>query len=287
MVDMFDYSQAVGKMREFFVGKGFVEVPIQSRLSILAACEDPSTIGKFKFTNVEWPLPQTGQMWLEYEILKNPGVPGVFCVTTSFRDEPNPIAGRHERIFPMFEFESHGSLEDLRNLENGLLDHLGFASQRADVDYEKAAKFYKTETLEAEHEAKMVKDFAPATFLSHFPGRTSPFWNMKQLDKDRFAKIDVILHGQETIGSAERSCNVDEMRRNFYTISDGQYAKLLFKLFTKERVEQELNEYLKLPMIPRFGAGIGVTRMIRAMKLEGLLQDNTGTAEELTPAFAL
>lgn len=286
MVDMFDYSQAVGKMREFFVGRGFVEVPIQSRLSILAACEDPSTIGKFKFTNVEWPLPQTGQMWLEYELLKNPGVPGVFCVTTSFRDEPNPIAGRHERIFPMFEFESHGSLNDLQHLEADLLEHLGFTSKQASVDYEAAAKFYKTNTLEAEHELKMVKDYAPITYLRHFPGRTSPFWNMKQLGGDKFAKIDVILHGQETIGSAERSTNVDEMRHNFYTISGGDYAKLLFKLFTKERVEAELEAYLKLPMIPRFGAGIGVTRMIRAMKLEGLLEERGETSQQLAPAFA-
>src|SRR5262249_48856361 len=110
MVDMFDYSRTTGKMREFFVGRGFVEVPVQGRLSILAACEDPKTVRKFSFTNTIWPLPQTGQMWLEYELLKNPGVPGVFCVTTSYRDEPTPIPGRHERIFPMFEFESHGGM---------------------------------------------------------------------------------------------------------------------------------------------------------------------------------
>lgn len=226
-------------------------------------------------------------MWLEYEILKNPGVPGVFCITTSYRDEPNPIAGRHERIFPMFEFESHGSLSDLQQLEKDLVAHLGFTSKQAVVDYEKAAKFYKTDTLEAEHEMKMVGDYAPITFLKHFPGRTSPFWNMKQLGSDRYAKIDVIMHGQETIGSAERSCNVEEMRHNFHTISDGQYAKLLYKLFTKERVEAELDAYLKLPMIPRFGAGIGVTRMIRAMKMEGLLESAEAAGEQqLSPAFA-
>jgi aspartyl/asparaginyl-tRNA synthetase len=287
MINMFDYSQAVGKMREFFTGRGFVEVPIQSRLSILAACEDPSTVGQFKFTNVVWPLPQTGQMWLEYEILKNPGVPGVFCITTSYRDEKNPLPGRHDRIFPMFEFESHGSIDDLKQLEKDLLSHLGFTSKQTDVDYKKAAKFYKTSSLEAEHEMKMIHDFAPITFLTHFPGSTSPFWNMKQLDADRYAKIDVIMHGMETIGSAERSCNVEEMRHNFHTISDGQYAKLLYKLFTKARVEAELDAYLKLPMIPRFGAGIGVTRMIRAMKMEGLLEHSeTAGEQKLSPAFA-
>lgn len=287
MVNMFEYSQAVGKMREFFVGRGFIEVPIQSRLSILAACEDPSTVGKFEFTNVVWPLPQTGQMWLEYEILKNPGVPGVFCITTSYRDEKNPLPGRHDRIFPMFEFESHGHLADLRQLEKDLIAHLGFTSKQADIDYEAAATFYKTSTIEAEHELKMVDDFAPISFLSHFPVRTHPFWNMRQLHEGIYAKLDVIMHGQETIGGAERSSNVDDMRHNFYTISDGQYAKLLFRLFTQERVEAELNNYLKLAMIPRFGAAVGITRMIRAMKLEGLLEDIESTAgQELSPAFA-
>jgi aspartyl/asparaginyl-tRNA synthetase len=286
MIDMFDYSQAVGKMREFFAGRGFIEVPIQSRLSILAACEDPKTVGKFVFTGTKWPLPQTGQMWLEYELLNNPGVPGVFCITTSYRDEKNPIPGRHERIFPMFEFESHGSIDDLRQLEKDLVNHLGFTSPQKELDYETAAKFYKTSTLESEHELKMVQDFAPITFLQHFPSRTSPFWNMKQLSQDKFAKIDVIMHGQETIGSAERSCNVEEMRQNFYSVSGGDYAKLLFKLFGQDRVEAELNAYLKLKMFPRFGAGIGVTRMIRAMKMEGLLESKTAANTQFAPAFA-
>ena len=33
-------------------------------------------------------------------------------------------------------------------------------------------------------------------------------------------KVDVIIHGVETIGSAERSCNVQEMRDQFYKISE-------------------------------------------------------------------
>ena len=69
----------------------------------------------------------------------------------------------------------------------------------------------------------------------------------------------------ETIGSAERSTDVDQMRETFYTISDGQYASLLFNLFGQERVEKELDEFLKFDFIPRVGGGIGVTRMISAV----------------------
>ena len=100
------YHELVQKMRTFFVEKGFYEVPTQSRLSILAACENPHSIATFNYNGQVWPLPQTGQMWLEYELLKNPEWNGVFCISTSYRQEKNPIEGRHELIFPMFEFES-------------------------------------------------------------------------------------------------------------------------------------------------------------------------------------
>ena len=39
------------KLRSFFIEKGFIECHTQNRLSILAACEDPSTIRTFNFNN--------------------------------------------------------------------------------------------------------------------------------------------------------------------------------------------------------------------------------------------
>jgi aspartyl/asparaginyl-tRNA synthetase len=82
-----------------------------------------------------------------------------------------------------------------------------------------------------------------------------------------FNKVDVILFGQETIGSAERSCDVEKMREMFYTIENGGYCSKLFELFGKERVEKELDEFLSLDFFPRFGAGIGLTRLARAYEL--------------------
>ena len=65
MKDMFAYDAAVYKMRQYFrESKGFVEVPAQSRQSILAACEDPATISQYIFSGINWPLPQTGQCGL-------------------------------------------------------------------------------------------------------------------------------------------------------------------------------------------------------------------------------
>ena len=85
-------------------------------------------------------------------------------------------------------------------------------------------------------------------------------------------KVDVLMHGMETIGSAERSCSPTEMKETFYSIEDGKYAQRLFDMFGQERVEAELEEFLNLDFFPRSGGGIGVTRMIRAMQLSGLIE---------------
>jgi aspartyl/asparaginyl-tRNA synthetase len=116
----------------------------------------------------------------------------------------------------------------------------------------------------------MERDLGPVISLEKFPLRTHPFWNMKHNSEGIFNKIDVLLYGMETIGSAERSTDVQEMRDYFFNISNGQYAQLLFSSFGKERVIKELDEYLSLPMIPRFGGGIGVTRMARALTCAGI-----------------
>lgn len=268
-----EFHKVVKRLRAFFEGRGFIEVHTQSRLSILAACEDPTTISTYNYGGEVWPLPQTGQMWLEYELLKNPDAAGFFCLSTSFRNEPNPVPGRHDKIFPMFEFEMKGSMDDMVQLEKDLLNHLGFNDAHHEGDYDNVAKQYGVEELEHEHEAALDKDYGHVFFLKNFPNHTSPFWNMKQHSDGKNAyKVDVILHGVETIGSAQRSTDIEEMRHMFYNISDGQYANILFSNFTKERVEKELKEFLEFNFFDRCGGGIGVTRLIKAMKLSNLLE---------------
>jgi aspartyl/asparaginyl-tRNA synthetase len=273
-----DFHNAVQKMRDFFISKNFVEVHTQTKLSILAACEDPSTMATYNYAGAVYPLPQTGQMWLEHYLLDNPDVPGFFCLSTSYRNEPNPVPGRHDLIFPMFEFETRGNMDDMIKLETELLQYLGFKVDMypnnvyPEGDYDDVAKKYDVEILEHEHETQLEKDYGPVYFLKNFPERTSPFWNMNRHEGNTHAKkVDVIIHGIETIGSAERSSDKEMMRKRFNEISDGEYANTLFAQFTKERVLGEMNQFLSKEFFPRFGGGIGMTRMIRAMKLSNLI----------------
>ena len=287
-INSHDFTQVTTRLRQFFQDRNFIEVHTQNRLSILAACEDPTTVATYQYSGETWPLPQTGQMWLEYELLNNPELPGCFCLSTSYRQEQNPTEGRHELIFPMFEFEAPGDFEDLLQLENDLCKHLGFKTNRDlapynDLDY--PGGFYQSvlahygadAELDADHEEVMYKEYGDVFFLTRFPYHTSPFWNMKTSDtpdalgKPIANKCDVIIGGMETIGSAERADDIDEMREQFHTISDGGYANLLYELFGKERVLKELDEFLSHDFFPRFGGGIGITRMISGMKKAGLL----------------
>jgi aspartyl/asparaginyl-tRNA synthetase len=200
------YHETITALRDFFLKRGFLEVGAQSRRSILAACEDPKTISTYNFAGVKWPLPQTGQMWLEYELLMNPDVPGVFCSTTSYRDEPNPISERHLNIFPMFEFESRGDMQALQRTLEDLFEFLGFGprEQYREGDYDFIANYYGAKNdISAAQEMKIWPDFGPVFFLKNFPLGTSPFWNMKKIG-NHSNKIDSILYGMETVGSAER-----------------------------------------------------------------------------------
>jgi aspartyl/asparaginyl-tRNA synthetase len=263
------FTNAVGLLRSFFLDKGFEEVHTQNRLSILAACEDPFNVATYNYAGQVWPLPQTGQMWLEHELLTKPSSKGFFCVSTSYRQEPNAIPGRHDIIFPMFEFEMPGNIDNLKAMEYELCEYLGFdkPTEKTYGEWQQQYSLDPMQELTAAHETDMYEEFG-STMITDFPEFTSPFWNMSRYwDGETSKKIDVILGGMETIGSAERSCNVDHMRDTFHTITEGAYSNLLFELFGKERVEAELEEFLKFDFFPRVGGGIGMTRMISALDI--------------------
>lgn len=274
-----EFDDVINKLRSYCRQCGMMESCTQSRLDIVSACEEPETIAKMNYNGKVYPLKQTGQMVLEQELLelgpKLNNVTGFYTLTTSYRQEPNPVPGRHNLVFPLFEFEIYGGLDELIKWEKGLLDYLGFneKSKYFEDDYETICKKYNTDEIDHDEEKLIEKDYGPVFFLKNFPQRSSPFWNMKKDESDPTIskKVDVILCGIETIGSAERSCNPLEMRKSFETISNGEYANTLYNLFSKERVDNELDEFLDHTFVPRSGGGIGITRLIRAMRQLGLL----------------
>ena len=170
-------------------------------------------------------------------------------------------------IFPMFEFEMQGTVDDLINLERDLLISLDFDQHIFHQSaYEDLSRELDVAEIDATAEERIWKEISNVCFVTDFPVWTSPFWNMKMNgDGLRAHKVDVILYGIETIGSAERSVDPEQMRNSFFTISGGMYADTLMARFGRGRVIEELDKFLALPMFPRVGGGIGMTRFIRAL----------------------
>ena len=267
-----EYDIVLSKLRLFFsIGKNYIEVDGQKDLSVLSACENPHSLVKFNFAGSTYSQPQTSQMRLEHYLLNNPEWKGCYSITTSYRDEKEEdmIEGRHLRAFTMFEVESHGTFKNLLKTLTELLTFLGF-EKPTHLDYQTIANMFQSPTVEADHEMVIGKD-TPVAFLKDFNKASNPFFNMKQKGST-YKKCDVLLAPVgETIGCAERSCDVDEMKYNFLNQSDGKYAQTLFDKFGKSRVMAELDEYLDNDFFPRWGFGLGMMRLISAMRYQGLL----------------
>ena len=182
-----------------FFSKGFVERYFDNRLSILAACEDPFNVSTYDYVGLRWPHAQTGQMWLEHSILTDNSVPGYFASPKATGRRNRPRKGAIMFRFPEFEFA--GGKEDLIALVKEMLPFLGYPEDGMQRDtYESKALEYGVKTLENEHEARMCAE-KPVFFLTDFPEHTDPFWNMRRAEDGTSHKLDVILHGQETVGS--------------------------------------------------------------------------------------
>ena len=276
-----DFDKLIKKLRGFFMQNGYMETFPQPRLSILAACEDPKTVRSFNFAGEIWPLPQTNQMHLEKILMENSKtIDGVHTITASYRDEANPIEGRHLKSFEMFEAEHKGDFTHLLKTLSELMVYLKLANKEEDIPfftYNELCEKYNTEILEAEHEQLIWEEYGDVVGITYFPKRSSPFFNMgfakndEKTGEELYYKCDLIICGQETFGSAARSCDKDHMRKSFNTISGGMYSKLLFDEFGEERVLNELEEFLNLDMIERWGFGCGISRLMRAMKIKDIL----------------
>ena len=77
-------------------------------------------------------------------------------------------------------------------------------------------------------------------------------------------KIDVILGGMETIGSAERSTDVDMMSDTSHNYRR-RVQCITLQTIPKRKTEAELEKFLEFDF-ERVGGGIGMTRMIAALE---------------------
>lgn len=276
----FDYIMK--KIRKYFDEEGLTECYLSDRVSILSSCEDYTNIKIFEWDGEIYPHRQTTQVDLEFlQLLEGEKSNGYFSVGTSHRVEVNPVKNRHSPHgqFILIDVESNWDQRGLINFQKGLLRAVGINPFHGDdfpeITYKDACEKYGVDEIGHDEERQLCVDFnSPAVFLTNFTYGSNPFWNMKK-EGDHALKVDVIIGNpkvqpMETFGSAERSCNADEMRELFYAQSEGKYSKKLFDEFGRERVEKELDAYLALNFTQRAGMGIGLNRFVFACESLGI-----------------
>ena len=165
------FHAAVRSMRSFFRKKGFVKFILKMPLVFLLV----KTLRLYLNITIKERYGlyhRLVKMWLEDVLLNDPDIKGCFTVSTSYRNEPNPVPGRHDLIFPMFEFETKGGQQEMIKLEKELLEHIGFDKMGGTVanpdypeeDYCDMMVKYGARDLEHEHEQQMEKDYGPVLF---------------------------------------------------------------------------------------------------------------------------
>jgi len=307
-VTTLEFNYLIKKIREYCTQQRLLESCVQHRKSYTAMCEDPNNVMVLERKvngggTVKVPAPQTGQLQLERELqyfiengygylFEQGKCNGFYALNYSYRNEDHEdpleddpekgITARYRRQFPMFEVELTCNFEGLIKFIAGLLKHLGFPVHLAKRGtWVETAKRLGVKDIDREAELRIGKE-TPIYFLTHFPleatdgfESTDPFWNMSRDPENPklTLKVDVIVNGEETFGCAERSCDVEDMKKRFFTQGNGEYHKLLFKIAGNglisegsRKVGAELADYWSRPLITRSGFGMGWTRLVRAMK---------------------
>ena len=118
---------------------------------------------------------------------------GFFCVSTSYRQEPNAIPVDTTLYSQCLNLKCRG-YDDLKKMEYELCEYLEFPKpeERTYADWQKHFGLDPMTEMEAEHETKMFEEFG-STMITDFPEMTSPFWNMSRHGDATSKKIDVIL----------------------------------------------------------------------------------------------
>ena len=274
------FSFVINHLTDFFRAYGFSHAHVQHLPSRVSACEDPTTVGLYYAydpntgTYIPMPMKQTNQMDLEKLLLRQ-GIPKSYTLTTSYRFEPKADFTRRWTQFPMFEFESVGNFNDLIVMLRKLIQSFGYSHDDIRmIAYRDACKLFDVLEIGDEEENNLAETLGcKVVLLYHFPTYTHTFWNMKTDLQTGFAhKVDVIWGGQETIGGAERETSPDIMWDRFNQVEDGKYRDNMYRLFTQRLVDGEVREdYLTWDFVPRYGAGMGVVRLLNALHKDGKL----------------
>lgn len=225
---------AIRRLRDILNRLKFVEVCVHGELNTLAACDNPRAMCTFNHNGYTWPLPQSCLVALEH-ILYEPKTgtdtsKGVFTVCASYRADSDGDGGRLA-LRPKVEVAAFGEYSDMRDTAVTLLQELGFLGKYRFVNYIQHARGNAWDP-------NVVSDILKpetVTFIEDIPHYR---WDANHVSK-------VYCGHTELITVAEHTVESDKLLRAFLTFDEGRLSNHLYAQFGKERVDNDLFEFMR------------------------------------------
>lgn len=260
------YNTVIHLLRQFLDKMNFIELFTQNKLSILTVCDDPKSMCTFNYGGYVWPLPQSSIIWLEYELLTNQDLVGIYTLCTTYKNDSNYTRKQSENIFeadvvtPKFEFVTFGDYSDINTMVVNLLQELGFLDKYTFVNYNKIAKRRGSTDLS-------VQDIVPTkvvTFVDYIPEQK---WGMKYTSKVYILQTEVMTFSEHLKDS-------NELLETFLTLDNGHLAEYLYAQFSKERVDDELFKFINTRGRSVISCSIDVLNLMNVMYDLNMMSQN-------------
>ena len=83
-INPFTYNYVANAIRFFFLGNDYIESYEQNKLSNLNSCNNIFNACLYDMFNFCYSLPQSNELWMDYQILNNSNQTGFFCYSTVY-----------------------------------------------------------------------------------------------------------------------------------------------------------------------------------------------------------
>jgi hypothetical protein len=268
-VNPFFFHYVTNATRFFFLENGFIETYEQSNLSVINSCKHLNSCCLFDMYKFCHSLPQSNEIWLDYEITKYNNQTGFFCISTHYT---NDSLGIKNSIIPCLEFSIKGGMFELEKMLRSLLTSLGYKNKCKfnTIMYKNILSTYNVTNITPSVYNKIAETDNGVIFIKNYTFNEDTFWNDFQ-ENEIYNKITILLDGKETITATQKSKSSEFMRNNFKNRSD--FNKLC-EIFGEYRVLGELEGYLELPFSDRCTGKINLINLIGSMHKESLIPDN-------------
>lgn len=262
--DPFHFHFIYNSIRNYLIQNNFIESYVQNRLSNLNSCKNIFNACLFDMYKFCYCLPQSNEIWLEYEMIKYNKQSGFFCQSSLYFNHNN---GLDNYIEPAMEFSLIGGLFELEKLFRGLLKHMGYTNNifnYKSIDYKDILLLFQLEVLTEKIKIPKLSEDKTIYFVKNIPKNDDTTWN----DYDQngiYNKIIVIIYGKVVFYGIQKSNEIEKMRNIYLERND---YPALCEFFGEERVLGELESYLELPFMDRCTGKIKISSLIELMNKE-------------------